>query len=299
MKVLVAEDSKLYRRMLTDSLAAWHYDVILAKDGIEALRCLRQPDPPPIAIVDCMMPGLSGLEVCRTIRKSDGPYTYVILISAQQDHQDVIRGFELGADDYIGKPFNELELRARLQVGARIISIQQQLLAVQRELEHHAQVDSLTGLWNRGAMFRRLNGEIERSKRFGLPLCVCLADLDHFKQVNDGWGHLAGDTVLHKVAEAMMSLVRGYDSVGRYGGEEFLIIAPETCAADGRRLGERVRSGVAAQTFAPPGLNVSMSIGVAEWTPDETMDELLERVDGALYLAKNRGRNRVELASAL
>lgn len=299
MKLLVADDSNLYRKMLQKLLEAWGYEVVLAADGKEAQAILDSDDAPRLAILDCVMPEVTGLELCERIRtRKQHGYIYTILLSANGEQSDVLKGFELGADDYLGKPFQELELRARLKVGERIIQTHEELVEAREALKFEATHDSLVRLWNRRAILDLLSKEFSRAKRLHTPLSIFLADLDFFKNVNDTHGHLVGDDVLLGAAAKMSAAVREYDHVGRYGGEEFLVVLPDCGAEAACQVAERVRQHIGEEPIVntPTQVNITVSIGVAEWQAGEDITELLHQADVALYRAKQNGRNRVELS---
>jgi two-component system, cell cycle response regulator len=300
MKILVADDSRLYRKMLQDLLEAWGYDVVLAADGYEAQRILDSDEAPRLAIVDCLMPGLSGLELCERIRARNQGYVYTILLSAADQESDVLKGFELGADDYLCKPFKELELRTRLKVGERIIRSHEELTVAHTALKFEASHDPLLRIWNRGAIIDLLNKELSRAKRLQTSLSVLFADLDSFKRVNDSYGHSVGDDVLRSAAERMSSAVREYDYVGRYGGDEFLVVLPNCTTEAGREVAERVRQQIGDEplVIAPIQVNITASIGVSQLHSGQKIHDLLHRADVAMYRAKQNGRNRVEVENA-
>ncbi len=295
-KILVADDDPVSQRMLQSFLRKWGYEVIAVSSGSEALRILEGPDAPPLAVLDWMMPGMEGPEICREIRKdAERAYTYVLLLTARSQKEDLLKGLEAGADDYLTKPFDAQELRARLHVGRRILDLQHHLLAATDELRFRASHDMLTGIPNRGTILEAVNRERARQIRDGGSFGVILADLDHFKAVNDTYGHLAGDVVLKEAALRMRSCVRSYDSVGRYGGEEFLIVVPAGDGASTGAVAERIREAVSAKpvmTEAGP-ISVTASLGIAV-SVDRDAKEVLRSADEALYYAKARGRNRVE-----
>jgi diguanylate cyclase (GGDEF)-like protein len=222
---------------------------------------------------------------------------YIILLSANDRDGDIQHGFELGADDYLCKPFKEFELRARLRVGMRILDAQTELLLSRERLEFQATHDSLTRLWNRGGILELLKTEFSRAVRSAEPFSVCLADLDHFKRINDTYGHLAGDEVLHAAGTRMCDALRGYDSLGRYGGEEFLVVLPGCTAQIAMPIAERLRRSIADQPIvsSPQAIHMTISIGVSEWRAGMEITDLLRNADLALYRAKDLGRNRVEL----
>src|SRR6204780_3486042 len=226
-RVLIAEDDPVSCHLLKSFLVKWDYDVAVVTDGMAALEILEGDDTPRLAVLDWMMPGMEGVQICQRIReRKDRPYVYVLLLSARSQEQDLLRGLELGADDYLTKPFDAQELRARLHVGGRILNLQDDLLGAQEALQFRATHDGLTGIPNRAAIMEALAREISRQSRDNRPFGIVLADIDHFKNVNDTYGHLSGDNVLRMVAQQLRDSTRPYDSVGRYGGEEFLIVAP-------------------------------------------------------------------------
>ena len=230
-RILVAEDDPVSRRMLEAFLTKWGYQVVSVANGSDALRILEAEDAPPLAVLDWMMPGLEGPQVCQRVREQlDRPYVYVLLLTARTQKDDLLRGLESGADDYLTKPFDAQELRARLQVGQRILDLQNCLIAARDELRFRATHDALTGIANRGVVIDAIHREHARQLREGGSLGLIMLDLDHFKRVNDTHGHVVGDAVLKEVARRMTACARPYDTVGRYGGEEFLVVV---ASADG------------------------------------------------------------------
>jgi diguanylate cyclase (GGDEF)-like protein len=300
MKVLVADDSGMYRGMLKRLIEGWGYEVVLAANGCEAQQVLDSDDGPRLAVLDCFMPGLGGFELCELIRARPQGYVYTILLSVADQQADVLRGFELGADDYLCKPFETLELRARLKAGERIVRSHEELVEVREALRFGASHDPLLRLWNRTAIIDLLTTELGRSKRLQSELCIIFADLDCFKQVNDTHGHLVGDEVLRRVADKLSSAVREYDYVGRYGGDEFLIVLPSCPAGPAREIAERIRLHIGKDpiSISPLKVKITASVGVAEWHPGEEVSDLIHRADIAMYRAKQSGRDRVELDSA-
>lgn len=302
-KIVIAEDDPVSRRVLQAFLVKWGYDVISAVDGLEALRLLESADAPPIAVLDWMMPGLEGPQVCQRVRQIAGrPYTYIILLTAKAQKDDLLAGLEAGADDYLTKPFDAPELRARLLVGQRILDLQSNLISAREELLYRATHDSLTTISNRGVALDAVNREHSRQAREGGSFGVILMDLDHFKYVNDTYGHLCGDAVLRETARRIASCVRTYDIVGRYGGEEFLAVVPSSDATGTLKLAERIRQSIASSPVSTDAGEVplTLSCGVAVSYPDSNMDPntILRLADDALYSAKNNGRNRCELADS-
>jgi two-component system, cell cycle response regulator len=246
VKILLAEDDLVSRRLLEAFLKRYEYEVVVVGDGTQASRLLQEEQGPRLAILDWMMPGMDGPQVCREVRGlQDRPYVYLILLTAKDRKEDIIAGLEAGADDYLTKPFDAHELKARLNAGRRILNLQDQLITAREALRVQATHDSLTGLLNRGAILEVLGRELARSDRLGTSLGVIMADLDHFKHINDTHGHLAGDAVLREAARRMRLCLRSYDVIGRYGGEEFLIVLPDCDALSTLSLAERLRECIA------------------------------------------------------
>jgi diguanylate cyclase (GGDEF)-like protein len=297
---LIADDDVVSRRLLEVALRTAGYQPTVAVDGLQAISVLGQPDPPRLLVLDWMMPHMDGLQVCRAIReRGSSPYIYIILLTANDKTEEVVQGLEAGADDYLRKPFNVQELEARLRTGRRILQLQDQVISANEILRAQATHDSLTGLWNRGAILDILQNELNRSQRSGQSMAVIMADLDHFKNVNDTYGHLAGDIVLRDASLKMQGAVRSYDSIGRYGGEEFLIVAPGCELAEAGQMGERLREAVAAKpTKLDSGICLEMtsSLGVAATKGNLSSEELLRAADDALYEAKRCGRNAVTVS---
>ncbi len=300
MKVLVAEDDVLYREKLRILLERWGYEAATCDNGVEAWQIMQEGGGPSLALLDCLMPEMDGIELCRKIRNREGaPYVYIVMLSSRSEKEDVVQGVYSGADDYVIKPFHPDELRARLSAGRRILELQQRLMAAQEVLRAQAREDSLTGLMNRRAISETLEQELARTRRAAMPLGVMMLDIDHFKQINDRYGHDAGDAVLREASERLQAVVRLYDSVGRWGGEEFVILMPGCDLPGMMMLAERVRSRIAESPMAAPKICVTISAGVASIDPSghPAPDAILKAADNALYCAKSRGRNRVESAT--
>jgi diguanylate cyclase (GGDEF)-like protein len=246
---------------------------------------------------------MTGVEVCRRIRQRDSePYTYILLLTSKSQKEDLIEGMEAGADDYITKPFDQNELQVRLRAGIRLVDLQTQLLKAREDLRDQATRDSLTRLWNRSSILTELARELARAARESRPLGVVIVDLDHFKHINDTYGHLAGDAVLREAARRMQNSIRQYDSIGRYGGEEFLILFPGCSEADSYAQAERLRRQLALTEMPvnDSSVRVTASFGVTVALPGEiwTEEELIRTADEALYIAKKSGRNRVEILTS-
>jgi diguanylate cyclase (GGDEF)-like protein len=295
LKVLIADDDPLSLLYLQDALQDWGYEVQTATDGQRACEILQQPDAPMLAVIDWMMPGMDGIDVCRQVRDTiKDRYVYLIMLTTHSETEFVVEAMNAGADDFIGKPFNAEELQVRIRAGRRISELEQ-------KLRLKATHDALTGIYNRGTLLEILEKELVRHGRDARPVSIIFADLDHFKRVNDERGHLAGDAVLREVCRRAGAVLRPYDSLGRYGGEELLIVLP-ACGRDGAlEVAERVRSAVAALPVDTEfgAIPCSLSIGVAVAGEGVTIasQKLIHLADDALYRAKQGGRNRVELAT--
>lgn len=274
------------------------YEPHEASNGLEALAALRSPRPPRLAVLDWVMPGLDGVRLCRTIRCEGAErYTYIILLTAKDSTEEMVEGLDSGADDLVAKPVEAEVLRARLRSGQRVLELQEQLIEARERLREQASRDALTGIWNRGRILEIMNEVIARSSReqrsFGLIMC----DLDHFKRINDTYGHLAGDQVLRHAAQQLRAGLRSYDHIGRYGGEEFLIILPDCDAAQTHEIAERLRQSLcdSAALYRDELIPITLSAGTLVHTPhQETVAlDLLLRADEFLFAAKRSGRNRV------
>lgn len=301
MRILIAEDNAVSRRVLLETLEKWGHEVVVCSDGAQAWSFLQKEESPQLAILDWMMPEMDGLQVCKEVRKRAAePYVYLLLLTARSQKEDLIVGMEAGADDYLTKPFNTQELKVKLQAGKRVLDLQAELIAAREALRLEASHDLLTGLRNRGAILDILQQELARSGREEKSVGVVMADVDHFKHVNDTLGHQIGDIVLREVAARMRSSIRPYDVAGRYGGEEFLIILPGCDIPTAAMVAERLRVAVGDDPFDLGGrrLSITCSLGVASCsTRAETkVDWVIGLADTALYQAKSEGRNCVRFA---
>ncbi len=303
MKILVADDDPVARRLLEHDLESWGHTTVAAQDGASAWEILDSEDAPRIAVLDWMMPGRSGPEICRAIRgRASGAYTYLLLVTAREEKADLLRGLESGADDFLTKPVNTNELRARLRVGLRVLDLEDRLLKAQGVLQFAATHDSLTHLSNRAAIDEMLRREMARAQREQSAVSLLLVDIDHFKSVNDTYGHAVGDEVLRELAKRFSGVVRAYDYVGRYGGEEFLIILPGCDSAGAGEQGERVLDAIRSRPFETSAgkLQITVSVGAvcSKDAPGAMPLNLLRSADTALYQAKYGGRNRLMIANA-
>jgi diguanylate cyclase (GGDEF)-like protein len=291
VRILIADDDRLSALVLEATLKASGHEVTTVMDGLKAWEVLEGENPPRLAILDWMMPGMDGLEVCRKVRLAGGPYIYILLLTANTNSEEAVKGFDAGADDYIRKPFNPEELQARLRSGARI-------LEAEHRLRVQAMHDALTGVLNRPAILESLSAELNRANRQNAPLSLAMVDLDHFKLVNDTHGHQAGDVVLREAALRMRQVLRPYDLIGRYGGEEFLIVFPGCELPAAAAVAERVRAMIAHEPVdtGPVQVPVTASLGVADTRIYKESESLIRAADTALYAAKRAGRNQVKMA---
>ena len=296
MRILIAEDDLTSRTVLMGVLKKEGHEVEATVNGAEAWRVLRQPGAPALAILDWTMPVMDGPEVVRRVRaiQTDLP-PYILMLTTRGEKADIVAGLEAGANDYVAKPFDPGELHARIEVGRRMVEMQAAFVASRETLAHQASHDPLTGMLNRRAILEKLEEELARAGRHGDSLAVGMCDIDHFKRVNDTYGHQTGDDVLGGLARILNESLRPYDSAGRMGGEEFLVIAPMKASTDSVSVFGRLCTRVAESkmTTRSGELSVTVSIGVACAAAGGTVDEILEAADAALYRAKAEGRNRV------
>ena len=300
MKILLAEDSKVYRALIENLLKDWGFDLVVAENGQQAWEILRQPEGPCLALLDWMLPGIDGLELCQRIRAmpTSGRYIYTLLLTARDKKADLIAALEAGADDYLAKPFDHPELRLRLMAGKRLLELHEELVGARESLLLAATRDSLTGLLNRAESLAFLDRELFRCRRNKSPVAVLLIDVDHFKAVNDSLGHLAGDAVLREVAKRLTFSLRPYDGAGRYGGEEFLLMLPGCDLESATRRGEEIRNLICRSPVITPAgervITISLGVTAADTSTAKDHTVILGVADKALYRAKNNGRNRTE-----
>jgi diguanylate cyclase (GGDEF)-like protein len=302
IKVLLVDDERIARTMVAGWLGEWGYDVVVATTGEQALTLLDGDPEIEVVLLDWVLPGMSGIDVCRRIRETGRePYVYVLMLTGRTNDANVVEGLQAGADDYVVKPCNPLELHQRVRAGERVVELQRQLIDARERLRHEALHDALTGLPNRANVMARLTEELARAGRAGKSTCVIMSDLDKFKSINDTYGHPAGDAVLREAARRMRCAIRAYDVLARFGGEEFVYLGPECPTKDGPTVGERLRRmlAIAPVNWADHKIPISGSFGIActEQSPHATPALLLGAADAALYRAKRNGRNRVELAT--
>jgi len=303
MRALIADDDRVTTAILVAALRSWDIDTTVAHDGAAAWETLQAGPPPELVIIDWMMPGLDGIELCRRIRRTSSlAPTYVMLLTGRSSRVDLVAGLDAGADDYMVKPIDPEELRARVQVGVRVATLQRRLaeqvaeLASARDhLARLASTDALTELYSRRGWFELAATEFSRSRRYGRPVSLLLLDLDYFKRVNDTFGHDAGDRLLQTFAALLRVECRQSDVVGRIGGEEFAILLPETSLHAAQRLAERicVASRALKVATATGEVRCTASVGISAIAADDfTIDDVMRRADAALYEAKRGGRDQ-------
>ena len=295
LTVLVIEDHPDQRDLLAIVLQREGYRVLTAANGIEALEKLES-EPIQIALSDIMMPKMDGFELIKRIRSNSSLKSiYLILITARIQEGDRVRGLDLGADDYITKPFSFSELLARVRVGSRVVQYQQ-------HLEYQTQVDSLTGLFNRRAFEKKIQEEFDRSLRYHNPFSLLILDVDNFKTINDTYGHHGGDAVLVKISETLRDKTRKSDFPSRYGGEEFVLILPETDLDNAVQVAGKIHEAIRTHAFgtSTDPFNLTVSIGVSSTSSQFYSDwrQMLADADRALYVAKNSGKDRIEICGS-
>jgi len=300
--ILIAEDNPVSRKLIEKALIKAGHKVVSVENGRKALELLNQ-NFFPIVLTDWVMPEMNGIELCQAIRKTDTPgYVYIVLLTAKDLKDDIVTGLKAGADDYLTKPFNHAELIARLNTGKRILELERSLKEANEEITILSITDPLTGCYNRGYLNEHLPQEINRARRYGHPLSLILSDIDHFKKVNDTYGHIVGDHILKEFVKCFTEIIReNVDWVARYGGEEVLIILPETDVKHAILLAERLRNNLSQRVIKIQGkqINITASFGITGFdstTPDEKIspEYMINKADKFMYQAKKEGRNRVE-----
>lgn len=295
-RILVVEDDPVTQRILLEILNNTGYTVETATDGVQAIERFHTVTP-DLLILDVVMPRMNGLEVCRIVKASVDTFIPIILVTAQGDVEAKVAGLKLGADDYLIKPFHPLELQARVASMLRIKSLQDKILQKRRELEALSITDPLTGLLNHRAMQTRLREEFVRARRYNEPLSVIMIDVDYFKNINDALGHLYGDKILGTLSQILTRSIREIDSAARYGGDEFMLILPQTHFSGALAVADRIWRAVNAEKL-PAKITTSalgVSVGIAFY-PNKSItcsEDLVELADQALYQAKSEGRNRI------
>jgi diguanylate cyclase (GGDEF)-like protein len=301
VKILIADDEVLSRRLLEKTLERAGYEVSAVENGRLAVEQLSQAEGPRLALLDWVMPELDGPGVCSEVRRQqEQAYVYMVLLTSKESKEDIVAGLESGADDSLTKPFNVEELKARLRTGERILHLEGRLVEAREQMRFKATHDALTSIWNRGVIMDLLGRELSRSQRESGCTIVLLGDVDHFKSVNDTYGHPVGDEVLQEIARRLLLSIRSYDFVGRYGGEEFLMVLNNCKPQFAEARAEEIRKAIGSRPIqtATGSLQVTMSFGLLlshDWGV-RPVEELLHEVDAALYAAKAGGRNCIKLA---
>ncbi|MDR3575907.1 MAG: diguanylate cyclase [Anaerolineaceae bacterium] len=298
MQIAIVDDDPVARQILRVSLIRCGNTVIELTDGLAAWNYFNTEGMVRFVITDWLMPGMDGLELIRRIRTANFPgYVYVMILSGKENKTDLVKGLEAGADDYLVKPFIFNELKARVSIGLRVLNLETDLKQASSLLEEMALHDSLTGLYNRRAIYQHLDAELNRAQREKRPLSLVMLDIDQFKPINDRYGHLTGDKVLKQAAEISRQSVRSYDWVGRWGGDEFFIILPGASSTCATNISERILTSLRSiHEEMPDGseLTFTASIGIYTYQGEKTeLDQLVQFADDALYQAKNSGRGRV------
>ena len=295
--ILVAEDDRVTLNLLAKNLRSWGYEVLTAENGQQAWKLLKRPNL-QIAILDWMMPGLEGPELCHQLRQLSKPrYTYLILLTSRDSSSDLIQGLEAGADDYMTKPINLMELRARLKTAQRIIELEDNLIKVRKMLSRLASTDSLTGVWNRRKFMRYLKEEFNRAQREGRSLGVLMVDMDNFKEINDRYGHPAGDLLLRQLAQLIRHNLRNYDRIARYGGDEFILLLPGSDNRGTQTVADRLLHLVRQKKFRTgTGMTTALNLSIGGTATGSARDldpkSAVRTADRALYQAKKAGRGR-------
>jgi len=298
LRILIAEDSPVYARLLRGLLTGWGYQVHSVDNGEDALLALAVSGAPRLAILDWSMPKGSGLKVCRQLRSAKlKHYTYILILTARDDKDDIVQAFEAGVDDYLTKPFNDRELEARLRAGRRIIGLQDGLIAIGESLHHQSCYDPVTGVWDRATTLDFLQRQLARADREGnSPVSVIMAGVDDFQRVKEVHGLLAGDAVLREIAQHFRSNIRSYDGIGRYRGEEFVIVLPGCSLENALARANALRTEIAFKRVegGPLPISITVSMGVAAASRQSDLDNVLAAADTGLYRARQNGRDSVE-----
>ncbi|MBN1271264.1 MAG: diguanylate cyclase [Candidatus Aminicenantes bacterium] len=293
MKVLIAEDDIISKKILEKHIKEWGYEVFTTDNGKKGWNLINKHDI-QLAILDWMMPGMNGVDLCKKIRteyqKKMSRFIYIIMVTGRDLQEDIIAGISAGANDYMTKPFNLLELQVRLQNGRRIVELEENCLRL-------ATYDSLTNLWNRSKIFEFYEEELSCGQKQNQPTGIIMIDIDHFKNINDSYGHYTGDIVLKETARLLKQALRNYDKIGRYGGDELFIVLPKCDQEEIKVIGERLRSTISKCHFdiQTPPLKITISLGgvSSDVFPNASKEELIQACDRALYQAKKLGRNRL------
>lgn len=297
MRILIVDDDPATLYSLKSLVNKWGYDVVTATTGREAFDTVKKSDIPLIVLSDYLMPDIDGMTLCESIRNIESEnlmYTYFIITTTLEETKTPSSFLLNGADDFIKKPFDFEEVRAKLRVAERIMELTIRLKQANQYLQMLSTTDPLTGILNRRETFKYLESQIEKGSRMHFNLSIAMFDIDHFKKVNDTYGHPAGDEVLKNVVARVKKNLRKYDIFGRIGGEEFLLILPGSSLEDAVTVCERCRKEVKKTDISTEkgDINVTISFGLTQFN-GQSMDEVVSIVDINLYEAKNSGRDRV------
>ncbi len=303
-RVLLVDDEPVQRMLVGRMLSRAGFDVATAVDGEQALNMVAKGDI-SMLVTDWEMPKLDGLSLCRSIRSMQlDHYVYAIVVTSRDAVEHVVMGLQAGADDYLVKPVLEPELLARLNTGKRLLEMERSLRIANQENLRLSVTDALTGVYNRRYLMDQLSRELERAKRYDHPLSLMLCDVDHFKRINDNFGHQTGDEVLISFAQSLQASLRDTDWVARYGGEEFVVVLPETSVENAQVVAERCRTELAAtpRSMGDSTAIVTASFGVSGWEPGMdaaiVLDKLIAAADAGVYASKAGGRDRVTVQMA-
>ncbi|MCP4141963.1 MAG: diguanylate cyclase [Chloroflexi bacterium] len=304
LKILVVDDEHVARRVVEKTLTRLGHTVVLAESGEAAWKKIQE-EPFRFVITDWNMPIMDGVQLIKKIRSTTLPsYVYAILVTSNSKDEDIVEGLYAGADDYLTKPFNPAELEARVAVGERMLALEDSLTMANNQLEKLAMVDSLTGILNRRAIYKFARGELERARRVSEPISVIFLDIDKFKNINDRHGHLRGDESLKLIAQVIKERSRAYDGIGRWAGDEFLVVLPGTTAENAENAAKRIVEGINHIELSLPdggSFALSASAGVATQLrvtgSAALLDDLIQAADESLYRAKEKGGNHVECTS--
>lgn len=301
MQVLVASHDTLLQRAATRLLQELGHETVTAGSGAEAWHFLNAEQPPPLALLEWDLPGIDAQALCARLHdRRNAPYVYLIVMGSGSAEAEPLAALDGGADDFLPRPLDPSLLKLRLRAAEHIVALHNDFRETRQALEYKSTHDALTGTWNRGEVLGILEREVARSRREGWQVCAIMIDVDHFKSINDTYGHLVGDTALREITARLLTSLRPYDIIGRYGGEEFLVVLGGCSPRNAQALAERLREEVAGRPvqLADEEATVTISMGVAAWDNNQCGDiqALLRAADVALYEAKRNGRNRVQTA---
>jgi two-component system cell cycle response regulator len=306
MKVLVAESNAESGQSLQESLDGWGYQVALAEDPAETLAAFRREVPPAIVILGALGDHTKTKQICREMREfGDKPYVYILLLAAKGESEQIQEALEAGADDYLTAPYDQLELKARLRAGKRILDLREELRRAQATIGYQAYHDPLTGLWNRGAIIDALQRELARVRREKAPVGLLMVSIDGLKEINDKYGHMAGDAAIRATARELRASLRPYDALGRYGGEAFVMIVTGCDSRSALKQAERFYGVLKGTTVdisqwgkfvsgKEAALPVLYSLGVVSGTGEHDSETLLRTLESAVRAARSAGGNRIE-----